>query len=175
MDMDKKTNIYKINKEVKIRLLIGILISVAFVVGIPMIPLGAVFKWWAMMAIGIAFVGFGFYAIPIFWTNFGKKVTQKRIVFAVEREHLLTVQEISAQLSMNERQIRGILDECFRKGYLNGYIRRGDSIFRNEAVAPEDKVHAVECIYCGAKFTYKGLTGICPYCGSAHKEKPKEK
>ena len=101
--------------------------------------------------------------------NYGNKLGLRRIVYAVDKEHLLTVQSIASQLSKSEKSVRGLLDECFRRGYLEGYIRQGDAIALNEATAPEEKRHAAECKYCGAKFSYQGELAVCPYCGAVNK------
>ena len=139
------------------------------VAGVPMIVFGAINMGGLtiLMVAGIVFVVLGFYGTPLVWVSYGNKVSLKRVVYAVDREHLLTVQEISAQLSKPEKAVRGMLDQCFQKGYLVGYVRKGDEIFLNEARAPEETLHAAVCPSCGAKYTYKaGEQPVCPYCGS---------
>ena len=64
-----------------------------------------------------------------------------------------------------------MLDTCFQKGHLSGFVRKGDELALNEAQAPSEKLHAAECQYCGAKFTYKGTDAVCPYCGAMNEEK----
>lgn len=155
-----------VEKALKKQLRGGILLSCMFAGGIPMIILGAVYSVLPVMIPGIAFTVAGFYGAPIVWVNYGNKLGLKRIVYAVEKEHLLTVQSIASQLSKSEKSVRGLLDECFRRGYLEGYIRQGDGIALNEAKAPEEKRHAAECKYCGAKFSYQGELAVCPYCGA---------
>jgi hypothetical protein len=155
-----------VEKALKKQLIGGILLSCMFAGGIPMIILGAVYSVLPVMIPGIAFTVAGFYGAPLVWVNYGNKLRLKRIVYAVEKEHLLTVQSIASQLSKSEKSVRGLLDECFRRGYLEGYIRQGDGIALNEAKAPEEKRHAAECKYCGAKFSYQGELAVCPYCGA---------
>ena len=147
-------------------LIIALIMTVIFVGGIPMIPIGAVNEIWAVMGVGIAFVAVGFYGTPIAWSVYGSARPLKRIVAAVTEEHLYTVQEIAAQLSMNEKNVRAHLDKCFNKGFLKGYKRDGDSIVLNENIAADKREKFYECPYCGAKFTYTGDNARCPYCGS---------
>ena len=156
-----------IDKALKKRLITGIVFALLFAGGIPMIIFGAVRSAWALMAAGIAFAVTGFYGAPVVWVNYGNLAAAKRVAYAVTKEGLLTVRSIASQLSKSEKAVRDLLDECFRKGYLSGYVRQGDTIAPNEATTPKEK--AAECKYCGAKFAYSGDLAICPYCGAANK------
>lgn len=82
-----------VEKALKKQLIGGILLSCMFAGGIPMIILGAVYSVLPVMIPGIAFTVAGFYGAPIVWVNYGNKLGLKRIVYAVEKEHLLTVPE----------------------------------------------------------------------------------
>ena len=160
-----------IERAVKKLFFLSMLFSVMFVAGIPMIVLGASKGIMPVMIIGIIFTALGFYGTPMFWVSYGGKVGLKRLVYAVTEEHLLTVQEIASQLSKSEKEVRSLLDTCFQKGYLSGFVRKGDELALNAAQAPSEKLHAAECQYCGAKFTYKGTDAVCPYCGAMNEEK----
>ena len=105
-----------VEKALKKQLIGGILLSCMFAGGIPMIILGAVYSVLPVMIPGIAFTVAGFYGAPLVWVNYGNKLRLKRIVYAVEKEHLLTVQSIASQLSKSEKSVRGLLDECVRRG-----------------------------------------------------------
>ncbi len=150
------------------KLIISIVVSVLFVAGIPMIPLGATSGIIPVMVAGIVFVAAGFYATPLLWVNYGHTVTLRRIVYAIKKEYLYSVGEIAAQLSMKEKEVSELVSECFKKELLTGYIRQGDNILRNEGTPIEEQVTAVACLSCGAKFSYQGKSGFCPYCGSPH-------
>lgn len=147
-------------------LIAAIIITVLFVAGIPMIPVGATTGIYAVMGVGIALTAAGFYATPIIWTIYGSNVGLKRIVHAVTEEHLYSVREIAAQLSLNEKNVRDQLTKCFNKNFLPGYKRDGDNIVLNENIAAGKKESFYECPYCGAKFTYTKDNARCPYCGS---------
>ena len=156
----------KVNSYTNKLLALSIILSVMFVAGIPMIILGANGRIWAIMWVGIAFTAIGFYGTPIAWSVYGSAHTLKRIVYAVTHEHLYTVHEIAAQLSMRESNVRSQLDRCFAKNFLEGYKREGDAIVLNENVAAGKKQMFAECPYCGAKFTYTADDARCPYCRS---------
>ncbi len=155
----------KITKKLKTLLFVCVLVSVLFAGGIPMIPLGAANEVYPVMVLGIIFTGGGFFATPLLWVYYGEERSLYRIVVAVEKEHLYSVREIASQLSLNENQVRNTLTNCFRKGYLEGYIREGDEITTGEGTKPGGRTRAAECPYCGAKFTYQGRNAECPYCG----------
>lgn len=155
-----------VNAYLKKLLIASIVITILFVAGIPMIPIGATTELWAVMGVGIGLAAAGFYATPVIWSVYGSARPLKRIVYAVTEENLYTVQEIAAQLSLSEKNVRAYLDKCFNKGFLKGYKREGDNIVLNENVAAAKREHFYECPYCGAKFTYTIDNARCPYCGS---------
>ena len=120
-----------------------------------------------MWAVGIAFLGLGFYGCPTAWAiGYSSAKQNYRLVSTVVEEHLYTVREIASQLSLSEKDVRSRLDTCFRKGYFAGYKREGDSIVPNDAVAPDARTYGAECPSCGAKFTYTAQDARCPYCGT---------
>ena len=160
-----------IEKALKRLLVLSIAFSVMFAAGIPLIPVGASKGLWALMIVGIVFTAAGFYGTPMLWTAYGARRGLRRLVYAVTKEHLLTVTELASQLGKSEKNVRSMLTDCFNRGYLVGYVRKGDELAPNEAQAPFEKLHAAECKYCGAKFTYKGADAVCPYCGAMNEEK----
>ena len=121
--MDKNTN--NINKDIKKHLLISIIISVMFVVGIPILIVGATNSNYAIMGIGIAMVVIGFYGAPMMWVSYGNKRSLKNVVDAVMEDHLTTVGEIASQLQMRERPVRDLITTGLRKKYTTGYIFSG--------------------------------------------------
>ncbi len=160
----------EVNRYVNAMLITAIALTVMFVCGIPMIILGAGNKIYAVMGIGIAFTAIGFYGMPIGWVFYANNLAVRRVVIAVAEENLLTVQEISAQLTMGEPNVRACLDKAFNKGFLKGYKRRGDVITLNDNVPENWREKVAECPNCGAKFTYTSSGARCPYCNSPVKE-----
>lgn len=128
-----------INKDLKKMLIWAIVISVAFVVGIPILILGAVNSIWALLAFGIACVVIGFYGAPIIWVQYGSNRTLKRVVDAVMEEHITTNAEIAQQLQIRERDAKAFITKAINKKYITGYIYNGVELIPNEKEAPKKK------------------------------------
>lgn len=131
------------------------ILSFLFVGGIPAIVLGAVNGIGAVMGIGIGATVVGFYGAPVAWVGYAEKRSLYRLVSAVVEEHIYTVQELSAQLSLPEKNVSGKLTTCFQKQYLMGFKRVGDELKLNENTALSETVHAAVCPNCGAKYSYQ--------------------
>lgn len=148
----------------------SLILSVAFVAGIPAIVFGTIYKWWILMAVGIVCTVCGFYGCPIAWTGYGEIRSLSRMVFAIAEEHIYTVNELSQQLSLSEKEVRNRLDKCIKKRYLLGYRKEGDKIILNEGTALDKKQFAYKCPNCGASFFYTRENPCCPYCKSPVKQ-----
>ena len=121
----------KYNKDLKTQLIIAVVLTVALPLGGVMLGVGLGVKIPAIWAIGIAFLGAGFYGCPIAWAaGYGNTKSLGRVIHAVRDEHLYSVAEIASQLSLSERMVRQKLDACFNKQYLLGFKRVGDVIER---------------------------------------------
>lgn len=155
-----------VQKALKRALITALILTVAFVAGIPAIVFGAVNRWWVLMALGILCAVVGFYGCPIAWINYGGVRGLARLVSAVVDEYIYSVQGLSAQLSLSEKETRRRLDKCFQKRFLLGYRREGDNIVLNEGAALDKKQFAAECPNCGAKFLYTCDDPRCPYCNT---------
>lgn len=166
----REENMKSVQTALRRALILSFVLTAAFVLGIPAIIFGAVNKWWILMGVGIACVVIGFYGLPIAWTNFGGLRGLARLVSAIEEEHIYTVNELAAQLSLSEKEVRKRLDKCFQKSYLRGYRREGDAVTLNEETALEKRQFLAECPNCGAKFTYTREHPRCPYCNSPVKQ-----
>ena len=146
--------------------ILSLVLSIAFVGGIPLIIFGAINQWWILMALGIVCVVCGFYGSPIAWINYGGIRNLKRLVLAIVEEHIYTIKDLALQLSISEKEARNRLNKCFQKGYLYGYRREGDNIILNEGLALEKRKLSSECPNCGAKFFYDSENPCCTYCNS---------
>ena len=168
MDNTKKSEKADINKDLKKMLIWAIVISVAFVVGIPILILGAVNSIWALLAFGIACVVIGFYGAPIIWVQYGSNRTLKRVVDAVMEEHITTNAEIAQQLQIRERDAKAFITKAINKKYITGYIYNGVELIPNEKEEKKKKIVVQnKCKNCGAplKLDEKG-NYHCPYCNS---------
>lgn len=151
--------------------ILAAILSVLFVGGIPAIVLGAVNGIWAVMGIGIGRDRRRVLRHAVAWVGYAEKRSLYRLVSAVVEEHIYTVQELSAQLSLSEKNVGGKLTTCFQKQYLPGFKRVGDELKLNENTALSETVHAAVCPNCGAKYSYRGTHSQCPYCGTPFPEK----
>lgn len=156
-----------VRKALRKNLILSVILTIMLPLGGAMLGVGLALHQPAIWAIGIAFMVCGFYGCPCAWTMaYAPTKSLSRIVSAVVEENLCTVNEIAAQLSLSEKDVRNRLDMCFRKHYLTGYKREGDSIVLNDNRAPAKRSFSAECPYCGAKFAYTADDPRCPYCGS---------
>lgn len=166
----------KVNRSVRRLLLAALLSTALFAVGIPALIIGATHtdSWGAggtaLMVAGIVATAVDFYAAPILWVTYGNRRTLARVVLGVEKQGLTTVSRLASHLRIKEGDARGYLDACFEKGYLDDYVRDGDTVKKFVPERDPDEVeHDVECPSCAAKFTYRGASGKCPYCGTVYR------
>ncbi len=145
----------------------GLISAILFVVGIPMIVFGAM-ESIVLMVFGIAFVVFGFYGSPMIWINYANLRSLKRVVDAVNEEHLLTNAEIASQLQTSEKAVKAQISKAIQKKYLVGYLYDGEKLTINEKTAPKKKTVAAQnkCANCGGTLTETENGYICDYCGS---------
>lgn len=166
----------KVNRSVRCTFAAALISTLLFVIGIPMLIIGATHTdaWGAggtaLMVAGIVFSAADFYAAPLLWVTYGNRRTLERVVFGVEKQGLTTVARLAAHLRVKEDDARSFLDAAFAKGYLDAYVRDGDTIKKFVPERNPDEVeHDVECPSCAAKFTYRGASGKCPYCGTVYR------
>ena len=154
----------QLNKDIKRLFTFCLLSSFLFVIGIPLIPVFAG-KSWIIMTLGIVFVVFGFYGMPILWVNFASLKGLKRVVEAVEEENLYTNTEIAMHLQINERQVYENIKKAINKKYLVGYKYDGKTLNVNENKEKKVVLHKKVCKNCGGKLEKVGDSWHCPYCG----------
>ncbi len=162
--VDKKR--VDINKDVRKRLIIAIVISCMLVIGIPLIIVGAS-KNMAIMGIGIAMTVIGFYGTPMIWISYGTLRTQKHVVDAVMDDHLTNMTEIATQLQLREREARDYVAKAIKKKYIVGYIFDGANLKSNQKEEPKKKIVKNICPNCGATLeAIENGSYRCPYCNS---------
>ena len=158
-------NSSKINHDIRKMLIISIVASIAFVVGIPMIVLGAMNST-VLMIFGIVFVVFGFYGTPMLWISYAGLRSLKRVVDAVMEENLTTNAEIAMQLQTSERNIKAQITKAINKKYITGFIYNGEELTPNEKQQPKKKIIENRCKNCGGTLEELDTEWRCPYCGS---------
>lgn len=158
----------EINKNLSTWLTWSIIFTLFLPCGVPMIELGAVYKQWVILAFGIVFVVLGFYGMPLLWTGYGNRKSYKRIVFAVVKENILSINQIATHLNVKPNIVLDKIDTCIRNGYIVGYIREGDTLTPN--VKFNSKLLTFKCTACGANFDVPSTSlPRCPYCGTIAK------
>ena len=156
-----------IKKALRSSLILSLVLTLCLPLGGVMIGVGFGISQPAVWGPGIALLGIGFYGTPVGWaTAYAPKKALYRIVYAIMEEHLYTVHEIAAQLSLSEKEVRNKRDQCFQKQYLPGIKRNGDELILNENEALGKEEHYAECPACGARFLYTKDSKVCPYCGT---------
>lgn len=162
--MNNKSNI---DKDIKSKLTISIIASILFVVGIPIIIFSAINSFWFGLVIGIIFVVFGFYGMPLLWVSFGNLKSLKRVVDAVMEENLTTISQIASQLQINEKTAKSYVTQAINKKYIYGYLFDGTTLTPNDKTPPKKKIIQNKCNNCGGVLE-KTVDGFyCPYCGSS--------
>ena len=161
----------KFNKKYTAYLVASIVMSVLFVAGIPGIIIFAG-KVKALMIVSIVVVAFGFYATPILWTTTGGLGGLKKVLVAVEEQHVYTVTELSSVLSLDKKDVTERVKKLLAGFYLEGYTFDGETLTkvdRKKKFAANDNVY--KCENCGAPMEEDGDKLVCPYCGSVRGKK----
>ncbi len=150
-------------------LILSLVLTFAFIGGIPLIVLGATQNTLVLLIIGVICVVCGFYGMPLSWTAYGESKKLKRVVLAVESEHIYSVKAIATHLSVPPKVIKSYLQKCIDKGYLVGFLFDGENLNANFNVSKQEELISVKCESCGAKYQTKPTEkSICPYCGSVN-------
>lgn len=154
----------KLKKDIKSFFIFALVSSILFVVGIPMIPIFAG-KIWFLMALGIVFVVFGFYGMPLIWLKYASLKKINRVVVAIEEEHLTMNSEIATQLQIPEKEVKSLITTAINKRYITGYIYDGEKLTLNNKEKLKKQINLQKCANCGAKLVDNETEWYCPYCG----------
>lgn len=156
-----------IKKSCTRKLIFSIILSVFFVIGIPLIIYGAM-KAKLLMVLGIIMVVFGFYGAPMAWISFGNLVSLKSVLFAITEDHLSSVSEIAGNLGLNENDVKAKINTLLTKRFLTGYkLEENGKVTPLQKPKEENKeLKLKKCPNCGANLTEtKDHKYKCKYCG----------
>lgn len=145
---------------------VALIWSIMFVVGIPLIVIGAVKHtgfWWLVMVFGIVCVATGLFAVPLFWVRYAQKRRLWRVALAVSSSESQTIDVLSDTLGRSQEETRTDVRTLLRNGWLPGYafVDQEDRVRRTTTL----DLHHARCDYCGATFEFQGTNAKCPYCG----------
>lgn len=168
--MDKENKGRKIDSDIAKSFWIACVLSVLFVVGIPLIIVSAVKGITVALIFGIAFVVIGFYGMPFAWMSFGNLRSLRRVVDAVTEENLTTNAEVASQLQISEKVAKESISKAINKKYITGYLYDGAKLTPNEKQAPKKKIvlDTHTCSRCGAPMNLTENNMACPYCGAKY-------
>lgn len=143
----------------------ALILSALFVVGIPGIIFSAG-KSGLLLAFFIACTGGGFFVMPILWVFYGEMVSLERTLFAIEKEHLYTVDLIAQQRGLPQAQVVSQIKKMIEKHYLEGYIFENNFELKLNRYQKLDEIKfAAKCPSCGANVELSDKQARCPYCG----------
>lgn len=170
--MENNKEINKLQKNLSLRLLISIILTVMFPLGIAMTVIGATRKedggvvFTAIMAIGIVFVVLGFYGAPMSWVSYAPKKKYARVIDAIKREGFRDATEIANHLSMQPNEVIDAVRVCIDKQYLTNYTIEENKIIPLNNRPDDLGLYTVQCPYCGGiTQTSNNLQVKCEYCG----------
>ncbi len=152
----------------KYKILLGALISIIVLC----LALPAILRIWWLYAITVLIVGICIYAIYIFTNNYKNQVVEKKLCDCITLKEIFDLNKISAELGVNSAKTRGLIDRCFKKGYLDDYFRVGEAIRKktdgqNDVLSVNAKKSPRRCNHCGAVANYyENEKAVCIYCGN---------
>lgn len=170
--MKDKNKTTKLQRNLTRQLLISIILTVMFPLGIAMTIVGATRKeeggalFTAIMAIGIVFVVLGFYGSPMAWIRYASQKKYSRVIDAIKREGFRDATEIANHLSMQPNEVIEAVRVCIEKQYLTDYTIEENKIIPLNNRPDDLGVYTVQCPYCGGiTQTSNNLQVKCQYCG----------
>ena len=89
----------------------------------------------------------------------------KRVVEAIELEHLYTNKEIAVHLQIQEQDVKNVIIRAINKKYLVGYYYDGFELSINNRISSK-RVDINTCKHCGARLDISKDKIYCPYCGT---------
>lgn len=168
--MQQKDNYEKdIEKYKRALLFVSILVSVLFVAGIPMIPVGFVSGYKFIGIIGIVFAGCGFYAVPLLWVGYGMTVSTSGLCHQIKVRNILDINTLCRLNNKSEKVILAQIQKLITERYLVNYILIDNHLAKmdNNQYATVDITSTLTavCPFCGGKVPVLDGKGLCPYCG----------
>ena len=147
--------------------------SIGFVVGIPMIIIGAGNNTFLMIA-GIILVVFGFYGMPILWTQYGALGFKCSLQKMIKEDGIKNVSVLAASCGKDKKEVATAVRELISSRSLVGYVLIDDenildvtteTDYVKRAAQTSGEISEVNCPNCGAKVELIGGVGQCEYCG----------
>lgn len=175
----KDYNKTMINKKVSKFLIISIIFSIMFLLGIVLIIFNSNFfgiNHKITLTIGIIFCVLGFYGSPILWINFSENKRKKNLCDQIKLDNIQEIEKLANLNNKNFQETLNDVKDLISKRYLQGYEIYQDKFIipKQNKVLSEDEIlkkngdiHVKACSSCGAKVDAVGnQSSKCPYCGA---------
>lgn len=160
-------NIYKAKN---LLFFFSVLGTVLFIVGIPMIVLGAVKHITVVMVAGIVFTGGNFYAIPLLWTFFGTMCGRIKLYETITVKNVTDIPTLGRVFDKSEKVMYQSVQKLISDRYLVGYMLIDNHLAKitskGSAIIDLTATVTALCPFCGGKVPMLDGKGLCPYCGS---------
>ncbi|MGN1259072.1 MAG: hypothetical protein ACI4T8_02425 [Christensenellales bacterium] len=157
----KKVN--KVIKDTKKAFITALIISILFIIGIPVTIFSAINRQFILMAFGIACIVVGFYGTPLIWIHYASLKQLYNVVFAITEEKIFSVSDLCSHFGKNTKDIIGYIETSIEKHYLVGYKFNGKELSYNDDMNKMHITKVGKCPACGAPLEDSNAK-ICPYC-----------
>lgn len=157
----------KLNNKINVVLIVALILSVGFPLGVVGIIFGATKSLTALLVVGILFAVAGFYVMPILWINYGELKRKRRILLLINNENIYTTSSLAKQLSIDEESVKNNIAYLIEKGYLTGFlfVDREKLVLNTNKKQTGETRPKIKCPNCGALMDYDEVVSVCEYCG----------
>ncbi|MBQ7408647.1 MAG: hypothetical protein IJW13_05180 [Clostridia bacterium] len=144
-------------------LILGILISAAFPLGVVATVLGAVNENTPIMVLGLVGLILSFFAIPFVWIAFGGLVTKSKIWYSIVKRGITDVNTLANIFNLQPQAVTNVIKNLISKNYL-------DYTLLYKKIESEIKQTNIKCFNCGAVLKENENEYFCEYCFSKFKK-----
>lgn len=154
-----------VDKSVKRMLVLSLVLTGLFVLGVPGIVLGAVFRLWVLFGFSALFAVAGFYGTPLAWVQYANCRRYRSVCLSVLADGICDVCVLARNHGQKEKQMRALLKTLLAKRYIVGYAFDAEEkmLVAVEQKGKEEKIIA-KCPACGGPLA-SFLQESCAYCG----------
>lgn len=148
-----------LKNKTNLQLIIALVLTVAFIVGIPMIVLGAVNGLTIVMVVGIVFTAVGFYVMPIMWVRYGTMHSALNVLHIIIEDGICDMHLLASNLGRSVKDVSSTVRWLLKNRYLVGVTLQGGKLEPIE----KPKQKSLKCPYCGTVVTDLTVQR-CPNC-----------
>lgn len=153
-----KKDLYVICKR---KLIFSILLSVGFVVSIPLIVISAINQAWLLLVLGIVLCLAGFYGSPISWMFYAQSRSKLKLLDIILHDKILSIEDLAMTINKSLSNTKKRVVSLIKSRYLTGYVIKDDVLLVPIATLSQS---VNKCPNCGALLTVVGKGYYCEYC-----------